>query len=301
MINIIQAVNYYENDIYQAIELPYDSTSLCMICIVLKDLNALPNKVINSTLLDEAVRKFTFQEVYVQIPRFDVESELISLKKLIPRGAKGQVSDILQRVAFGCYEQVSCPTPPEPGVEIPEYGLRFIADHPFFFCVRDSDSGLVVTFGYIGRPIAIDLEPLTPQERERQFLARIKGEDNDLDDGVLWNLVEHLGDPVEEVPDVVLPKDEGIEIRDLHREMVNTPVEEGHSDLWEFVYCDGMRPADPKEMEEMFGMQSKNRVTYSKFTTWGNVEFHPPPQRTDLYRPPTKFKSPHRFPMNLKH
>jgi hypothetical protein len=298
-VNVIESVSYSETELYQAIALPFASSTLTMVCIVLKDPNAVPNKVINSDLLNDAVSRFEISEMFIQIPRFDVKSELMSLKKLILRAYRGPVSEILQRTAFGCYEGGTCPTPPVAGIEVPEYGRRFIVDRPFFFCVRDSESGAILLMGFIGRPIAVDLEPLAVEVKRSDSVIEIGREGGGgLDDGVFWTQIEHLGDPVAEVGDLGLGRGESAQAEsEGRREMVNTPVDEERSDLWDFVYGDGVQPATQKEMENLFGTQTKNRVTYSKFTPWGNVEFHPPPEKTNLYTPPKKLKSPHRFVM----
>jgi serpin B len=178
LMDATEALPYAEVDGAQVITLPYASSSLAMTLVLPKDNDGLP--ALEQAMGPDSIARWTSargpQRVHVVMPRFRIASSL-SLGSLLARmgmpsafdvhsadfsGMDGTrelfISVVVQKTFVAVDEAgteaaaataVSMAAGAAPMMDKP---VEFRADHPFFFCVRDSKSGAVLFTGRVVDP-----------------------------------------------------------------------------------------------------------------------------------------------------
>ncbi|OHT05185.1 hypothetical protein TRFO_27203 [Tritrichomonas foetus] len=276
MISFMENAMYYENENIQVLQLNYASSPYCMLYILNKNTKIVQ---ISSDELNSAIDLLVETNVYVELPRFETEFGPSSINFCLPNKYSNYLQ-IIQKVRIGNYEEGTIPSPgtPQKDIENTDQAVfSFICNHPFLFFVRNRETNVIFLMGTITDPIAVDLKPLTNEQQSENFLASIRGEkqpfepekiEEDQKDS-LWDDIEKIG------ADAVTPPK--LESLHLTPEVPKTPTPriEDDSDLIEYIY-DGQQPTKRKrnkELDFLFGSETKKRVTYPAYSPWSQVIF----------------------------
>lgn len=173
---------YFANDSFQALDVPYEGQRMSMLILLPRKRNGLPalEKTLTAAALQDAVSKLRDQKVDVTLPRFKLDGgyELADALKALgmPLAFDALKADF----------KPMCPTcdPKEPlyitsavhkafvavdeagtvaaaataimmgvgSAAMPEPPPVFTADHPFFFAVRDRQTGVILFAGRLTSP-----------------------------------------------------------------------------------------------------------------------------------------------------
>ena len=170
--------NYMENDILQAIEMPYNGEKLSMIVLLPKDKYGINEveKTLNSSNLEKWISEMKNQKVKVYFPKFELKTNYELEDTLSSMGMKDAFSDAdfsgmdgrkdlaISQVIHKAYIEVN-----EKGTEAaavtavvvtltcspyskPEVPPVFRADHPFIFLIIDKQTGSILFMGKITTP-----------------------------------------------------------------------------------------------------------------------------------------------------
>lgn len=309
---------YAEVEGFKVLQLNYTETDFSVLFVLP---NSLGLESVSPEKYNLFLKSLKETDVYIQIPRFDLEYGPRSIKDIIVKmGVKGlpNVSDIIQKVRFGNYEEGSIPTPDAPVHIISKPKAQFIADHPFLFFVRDRSNGTIMFAGECSNPVSLDLNTLTSDEREAQFLARIKGDKevlpppppkeepkkSVLDDPFftespsiepsknIWDELDKIGGS----PQKTLPPSLNLTPAE---KSVREPTVPDDSDLREFIY-EGKPPIPPskEELDNLFGSENGKYFKYPAYSPWVDVEL--PVITEPKYEPVTGPKYPLLPPLDIE-
>ena len=174
--NMTRSIPYYEDEEIQAIRLPYRDEQFSMTIILPRTPEGwkMISRVIDLQRLDKVETHFNPAEVSVSLPKFKSEMELNLRRELIKMGMdlpfgrdadfSGMTGDknlFIDEVIHKAFIEVS-----ESGTEaaaatgavmslksaLREEPLRFNADHPFLYCIRDRRTGSIIFLGRLVRP-----------------------------------------------------------------------------------------------------------------------------------------------------
>ena len=169
-------VNYFEDEQYQALELPYKGELISMILILPKSDKSIMNVVnnINSTLFDSNIQNLKKDKVKIYIPKFSFESEFELSDVLKEMGmpdafdagkadfsGMGLKGDWIGKVKHKSFIKVN-----EKGSEAAaatevtivwkiaklHKELIFKADRPFIFLIRDNQTKSILFIGSVVNP-----------------------------------------------------------------------------------------------------------------------------------------------------
>ena len=170
--------NYMENDILQAIEMPYNGEKLSMIVLLPKDKYGINEveKTLNSSNLEKWISEMKNQKVKVYFPKFELKTNYELENTLSSMGMKNAFSNAdfsgmdgrkdlaISQVIHKAYIEVN-----EKGTEAaavtavvvtltcspyskPEVPPVFRADHPFMFFIIDNQTGSILFMGRVTTP-----------------------------------------------------------------------------------------------------------------------------------------------------
>jgi len=167
---------YYEDEEIQALRLPYRGERLSMTILLPKSVDGwkLLSQVLNKDKLDRVESHFAETEVTVSLPKFTFESKFNLSEELSGMGmdqAFNMVADFsgmtdeknlfIDEVIHQAFIEVS-----ESGTEAAaataaiirlkgaptEQPVRFNADHPFLYLIRDEHTGCIIFMGRLVKP-----------------------------------------------------------------------------------------------------------------------------------------------------
>jgi serpin B len=175
MMNNDLKTHYYEDEMAQVVEIPYENNKASLIVFLPKDLNKTDLKSFDYNYLTKASQSFGLKEVQLSLPAFklEVDYELsdamkkMGIKSAFEPGADfsgitGQKDLIISSILHKSIIEVS-----EKGTEassttavismrstaIPSKGpVIFKADHPFLFIIRDNSTAVILFMGYMAHP-----------------------------------------------------------------------------------------------------------------------------------------------------
>jgi serpin B len=175
MMNLTGDFGYFESDLLQAVSLPYDGKRLEMVVLLpaaragLADLEA----ALTAENLERWLGQLRKQTVQVSLPRFATRSRFELSRTLAEMGMPAAFSgaadfsgingrphdlfiSLVVHEAFVEVNEQGTEAAAATGVTMKRGGrpLTFLADHPFIFLIRDSESGSVLFLGRIVRPEA---------------------------------------------------------------------------------------------------------------------------------------------------
>jgi len=171
---------YFDGDTYQVLELPYDADDQSMIVFLPKSVDGLADfeTTLTAAGMAEWMAKMTLHEVAVTLPRFKVAAEFKLNDALVDLGMrlafsrdKADFSGIttaeplwISAVVHKAYVDVnekgteaaaaSAATIRTMSARLPEPRAVFRADHPFFFVIRDNQTGSLLFAGRLVDPQA---------------------------------------------------------------------------------------------------------------------------------------------------
>lgn len=184
---------------------------------------------------------------------------------------------------------------------------EFICNHPFLFFVINRQNHVVLLMGTITDPIAVDLQPLTIDQRADNFLASIRGEELPHPPGILesevpdkkslWDEIDQIGNSPSQpttskptTPQDEVKSDEKDEVKSDEKITLEAQIDE---ELLEYVYEGKPKPKpDKKRIDKMFGYESKKKKTFSSFSPWSDVVFFKANSSLSTYKPIEKPKYP---------
>jgi serine protease inhibitor len=170
--------SYFENDAFQAVALPYGNKRLNMYIFLPKADSTLASfhQVLNARNWADWMARFTQMKGDIRLPKFKVEYEttLKGALSAIGMGAafderadfsamlKPPATAFISEVRHKAFAEVN-----EEGTEAaavtsiemrttslgpPPKTFQMVVDHPFFFAIRDNQTGAVLFMGSIGEP-----------------------------------------------------------------------------------------------------------------------------------------------------
>jgi serpin B len=174
--NMTRTVPYYEDEEIQAIRLPYRGDRFSMTVILPRTPEGwkMISRVIDLERLDKVETHFNPAEVSISLPRFrsemkmDLRRELVKMGMDLPfgrdadfSGMTGEKNLFIDEVIHKAFIEVS-----ESGTEAAAATgaimslksayrtepLRFNADHPFLYCIREQRTGCIIFLGRLVRP-----------------------------------------------------------------------------------------------------------------------------------------------------
>ncbi len=176
MMNQLAPFRYTETEQLQLIELPYEGDALSMVVLLPKERDGLASleRGFGQDELDTLLAAAHETQIQVALPRFQVDSAFCLKKALIALGmtdafdaSKADFSGLTDDPAGLYITAVAHKT----RVEVNEEGteaagatavvmskrgmlLRFQADHPFLFLIRDTRSNAILFLGQVANPVA---------------------------------------------------------------------------------------------------------------------------------------------------
>lgn len=186
--------------------------------------------------------------------------------------------------------------------------VEFLCNHPFLFFVINRASNVILFMGTITDPVAVDLQPLTVEQRTENFLASIRGDELPFPpkeeegighQGSIWDEIEQIGDSVSNDQSDLPPTPKEDEVVDEKKDDEKVDDQIGgleskiDNDLLEYVYEGKPKPPPNKKMiNHMFGYESKKKKTFSSFSPWSNVVFYKAKSALSPYKAIEKPKYP---------
>ena len=256
MIQVCEDARYFESKQYQALELPLVGTSVAFVFVLYRSMKC---EHMSYERFRNVVGKLESRKVLIQIPRFEVNFGPMSLRRLLPEEYEGEVTDVIQQISLGCYQDGTRPSSKDRTDTVGDCETKFVADRPFLYYVRDSSNGAILFMGRIMNPLN---EP--PEEEpapKETFLTETATQGT-------WEEEAKEPEPIQ------VPEPEPV----VSKPPSPKPVVPDDSDLMEFVYGDKPRkPVPQQELDRFFGVETKRRVTYPKYSPFLNVELRPPP------------------------
>jgi len=175
MMNNEIKTHYYEDELAQVVEIPYENNKTSLIIILPKDSKTFDLKPFDYHYFTKSFAAFSVKDVVLSIPAFklDVNYELsdamkkTGMKSSFDPGANfsgitGDKDLILTNIMHKSIIEVS-----EKGTEasattavismrstaVPNKGpVIFKADHPFIFIIKDNTTGVFLFMGYLAQP-----------------------------------------------------------------------------------------------------------------------------------------------------
>lgn len=170
---------YFDGGSFQAIDLPYDRGALSMVVLLPRhagDLAAL-ERTLTAARVTDALAQMTSHEVDLALPRFKVTAEFRLRESLVRLGMPRAFSDSadfsgitkghglkLADVFHKAYVEVNeegSEAAAATGVVVrpasaswPDQPVRFRADHPFVFFIRENGTGTLLFAGRLVNPVA---------------------------------------------------------------------------------------------------------------------------------------------------
>jgi serpin B len=174
--NLTRSLPYYEDEEIQAVRLPYRNERLSMTIILPRQVEGweMVSRVIDAERIDKMESQIKSAEVFLSLPRFSSEMKMNLKSELSAMGmdlAFGRDADFsgmdgrkdlfIDEVIHKAFIEVS-----ETGTEAAaasaaimslksayhEEPLRFNADHPFLYYIRDHRTGCIIFLGRLVRP-----------------------------------------------------------------------------------------------------------------------------------------------------
>ena len=167
--------NYFEDESFQAIEIPYSGNQVSMIMLLPKNKQFLPSETfINNDIVKALLAGLTSKKTYVRIPKFSFTIGSISIKqRLIDLGMRlaftGMadfsgicdyplfITDVFHNAFIAVDEKGT--TAAAGTAAIITTGISdgvFFADHPFIFLIRDVTANQALFIGYVSEPAAVE-------------------------------------------------------------------------------------------------------------------------------------------------
>jgi serpin B len=169
------SVRYYENDAFQAVELPYKGTNVAMVVLLPKNTNELSHleAALTPDGLGQAFANMSSESVIVSLPKFKFELTADLIPKLENLGMTNAFSPLLADFSGmdGTNDLFINAVVHKAMVDVDESGTVaaaatavgvstsaisitpvFIADHPFIFMIRDTRSGSILFLGRLVVP-----------------------------------------------------------------------------------------------------------------------------------------------------
>lgn len=174
--HINRPLPYYEDEELQALRLPYKGGRLSMTILLPKKVDGwkMVSRVIDLERLNAVESQFTDKEVLLSLPKFTLEQKL-DLRKVLAgmgmeeaferyadfSGMTGEKNLFIDEVVHKAFIEVS-----ETGTEaaaatagimslkaaLTEEPVRFNADHPFIYLIRDMQTGCIFFLGRLVQP-----------------------------------------------------------------------------------------------------------------------------------------------------
>ncbi len=170
MMNEEMTVAYWENEVLQAVELPYTMSDLAMVILLPKSddgLADLQNRL-NAEELETWLQSMDAKEIGVSLPKFRLEQENDIRKILDKEIVRGTFPDLFPTLPISLENTSAVQSI---SLEIDEHGTEaavytdmayaksavgdspaFVADHPFLFLIRDRKSGTILFLGRVMDP-----------------------------------------------------------------------------------------------------------------------------------------------------
>jgi serpin B len=176
-----ETFRYLDGGLFQMLELPYDRNARAMVVLLPKDVDGLGalESSLNEKNLAAWLGKLANHKVNVELPRFHVEASFSLRDMLLALGMKdpfdlekadfsgltGRREHAISAVLHKAFVDVD-----EKGTEAaaatavvmmrasavfrPEEPIKFRADHPFLFLIRDQKTGAILFLGRVTNPKA---------------------------------------------------------------------------------------------------------------------------------------------------
>jgi serpin B len=176
MMRLTATQGYFENDQLQVLELAYRDKRLSMVIVLPRQKDGLRSlePLLTAENLTAWTKSLSGQSVIIRLPKFKMESSL-SLQKTLEQlgmtdaftdradfsGINGQrnlsITAVLHRALVDVNEEgteAAAATGAVIGITSARIGepLRFTADHPFFFFIRDRQTGTILFAGRVTDP-----------------------------------------------------------------------------------------------------------------------------------------------------
>ena len=173
------SINYMETSDFQAVELPYDGNRLSMVILLPVQIDgwAQLEQQLDPALLSSALAQMTLHEVEVFLPKFTLESGFELNDTLAAMGMPDaftagvadfsgmdgtkrlSISHVFHK-AWGAVDEAGTEAAAATVVTVtttailapPPSRAVFRADHPFIFCIRDTQSGSLLFLGRLADP-----------------------------------------------------------------------------------------------------------------------------------------------------
>ncbi len=174
--NMTRTLPYYEDNEIQAIRLPYRDDRLSLTILLPRQADGweMVSRVLDLDRLNRVDSQLKFTEVWISLPRFTLELKMNLRRELSSMGmdlAFGRYADFsgmtgeknlfIDEVIHKAFIEVS-----ERGTEaaaataaimslksaLREEPVRFNADHPFLYYIRDEQTGCIIFFGRLVIP-----------------------------------------------------------------------------------------------------------------------------------------------------
>lgn len=181
MMNLTGELHYFENEAFQAVDLPYGNELFSMTILLPKPQNDIDSLIseIDQENWDQWMNSLSKQTVDLSFPKFKLEYELLLNKILKTLGMAiafdqyqadftkmytGPGNVYISKVKHKTFVQVdeegteaAAVTSVEVGLtSVEPSGIRMRVDHPFIFVIRENHSQTILFVGKIVEPIWLD-------------------------------------------------------------------------------------------------------------------------------------------------
>ena len=174
--NQLSVFGYYEDEVIQAVVLPYEGNDIAMLVILPVKLTDLkqPGSAVSSALFYKIISNLSRIEVSLSMPRFQSETEInlnqplqsMGMQDAFNRkadfsgmtGNKDLFIDFVIHKAFIDVNEKGTEAAAATGVSMALKSaymgepIRFIADHPFYYMIYHRETGLILFYGRFIKP-----------------------------------------------------------------------------------------------------------------------------------------------------
>jgi serpin B len=167
---------YYENDLFQLVDIPYKNQAISMIIMLPKKQDGLADleNYLNWKKFDEVSKSLLYEKVNIYLPKFEMTCEF-ELKEVLSAmgmpvpfcleadfsGITGTKDLMIDKVIHKTFINVN-----ETGTEVagstavvlieksglPKKPIEFKADHPFVFAIKDNVNNCILFLGRVSNP-----------------------------------------------------------------------------------------------------------------------------------------------------
>jgi serpin B len=169
---------YYDNPVFQMLELPYVGEDVTMVILLPKEIDGLPRleKLLTAEAVANWIERLRKEDVVITLPKFKVTSQFQLQKELsalgMPRaftfdadfsGMNGgkeplRIADVVHKAFVDVNEEgteagaATAVVTETKGAPMPKKLFVFRADHPFLFMIRDTRNDSLLFLGRMANP-----------------------------------------------------------------------------------------------------------------------------------------------------